>query len=226
MGGTPPQCNDGNACTTDSCDPSVGCKNTLIDADGDGHAPDTLGTCGDDCDDGYEWAYPGADEICDSADNDCNGFIDESGGVFAFFPDCDLDGYGDMRSVRYLCSGSGPSTPPGCTGGKWVTNGGDCNDSNATVNPDHTAYEVTPIPGAPPSAAFDYNCNGVQDKRFVNGSPRCVSNGRGGCDILASQGGWSTGVAPECGQQGSWCFCSVVSLQCRVTCSTTTQTCR
>ncbi len=40
------------------------------DADGDGH--DSLGCGGDDCDDSDGTVYPGAPEVCDSIDQDCN----------------------------------------------------------------------------------------------------------------------------------------------------------
>jgi hypothetical protein len=42
------------------------------DADGDGYT-----RCGGDCDDANPSVYPGALEICDGVDNDCDGQIDE-----------------------------------------------------------------------------------------------------------------------------------------------------
>src|SRR6185436_4237062 len=50
--GVAPKCDDGNDCTQDGCDAKTGtCVNDLVDVDGDGHAPASLGSCGDDCDD-------------------------------------------------------------------------------------------------------------------------------------------------------------------------------
>jgi len=52
-----------------------------VDGDGYGNPENTIETCtppngfvldGTDCDDSNEWTYPGADEICDGVDNDCN----------------------------------------------------------------------------------------------------------------------------------------------------------
>jgi len=52
-------CDDGNACTRDACDfASHRCSSTLIDADGDGYAPSSLGACGRDCHDGNALVHP------------------------------------------------------------------------------------------------------------------------------------------------------------------------
>lgn len=45
------------------------------DADGDGHRSTAFG--GDDCDDTNAQIYPGAQELCDGQDQDCDGQIDE-----------------------------------------------------------------------------------------------------------------------------------------------------
>lgn len=44
----------------------------LDDTDGDGHS-----TCDGDCDDGEAAIYPGAEDVCDGFDNDCDGEINE-----------------------------------------------------------------------------------------------------------------------------------------------------
>ena len=48
-----------------------GTPGTLEDADGDGFSSAL------DCDDTQGAVYPGASEICDGLDNDCNGVIDD-----------------------------------------------------------------------------------------------------------------------------------------------------
>ncbi len=78
----PLDCDDADPCTTDSCDPASGAcvHDASIDADLDGHiavGTDTSAMCGDDCDDANPDVYPGASEICDGEDNDCDGSIDE-----------------------------------------------------------------------------------------------------------------------------------------------------
>lgn len=59
-------------CEDSECAADPGC-----DADGDGYADVDLG--GDDCDDADGGINPGAIEICDTFDNNCNDSIDEDG---------------------------------------------------------------------------------------------------------------------------------------------------
>ena len=73
-------------CFSSACNPTTGVCDVLPlteDFDGDGAraplvgtSPGAPGSCGDDCDDTNPHAYPGGVEICDGADNDCDGIID------------------------------------------------------------------------------------------------------------------------------------------------------
>ncbi len=80
-----------------------------------------------DCDDSEPTVYPGAPEICDSLDNDCNGFIDDGAGVVWFY-DGDLDGFGAGDSIYpgLLCYEPGP---------EWSQIPGDCDNENGLVFP-------------------------------------------------------------------------------------------
>ena len=70
---------DGDGWSVDEdCDDTDAALN-LDDADGDGYA-----TCEGDCDDDDVYKNPGAAEVCDGADNDCNGQVDDPSCV-----DCD-----------------------------------------------------------------------------------------------------------------------------------------
>lgn len=101
-----------------NCDGATG----LTDSDQDGY-----GAC-EECDDTNNASYPGAPETCDSADNDCDGMIDENAtDASTFFTDSDGDGYGTTSSVM-AC------TQPVNT----ATNATDCNDADALAYPGAT----------------------------------------------------------------------------------------
>ncbi len=114
--------------------------NTVIDNDNDGFASDV------DCDDTNAAINPGAVEICDGKDNNCNGSVDEGLAQFTFYEDKDNDGFGNLSVAKTGCS----NTPP--TG--FVTNSTDCNDNNALIKP--SATEVCD--------GLDNNCNGNIDE--------------------------------------------------------------
>ena len=64
------------------------------DSDGDGFSQ-----ADGDCDDDDPSSYPGAEEICDELDNNCNGLIDEGHDKW-WYLDLDADGYGDQEQLR------------------------------------------------------------------------------------------------------------------------------
>ena len=95
-----------------------------LDRDGDGsQVPD-------DCDDLDPFSYPGAEERCDGADNDCDGIIDGPDPVDGdtFYEDADGDAFGDEQYFVVACERpEGTSATPG-----------DCDDDAPHVNPDAT----------------------------------------------------------------------------------------
>jgi hypothetical protein len=101
-----------------NCDGSVG----YADEDGDGFA-----AC-EECDDSVAAISPLATEICDGADNDCDGTVDEDDAVDAasWYADGDSDGFGDATTSVEACA-----APSG-----HVSDDTDCDDTLADVNPD------------------------------------------------------------------------------------------
>jgi hypothetical protein len=108
------------------------------DTDSYGDAGDSTVACdqpsgyvadGSDCDDADRTVNPGANEFCNVQDDDCDGLVDE-GATTTYFEDQDGDGYGDAVSTTEACS-----TPSG-----YVGNDEDCDDSDASVNPELVWY--------------------------------------------------------------------------------------
>jgi hypothetical protein len=94
------------------------------DDDGDGHADRTCG--GDDCDDASAAVHPGAPELCDGIDNDCDGIADGADAMALWYLDLDADGYGDEGSPPIEDCDPQPAR---------VARGGDCDDSDARYHP-------------------------------------------------------------------------------------------
>ncbi len=77
-----------------------------------------------DCDDTSASVNPGADDVANGSDDDCDGEVDDTL-LRVYYDDVDGDGYGDDRTAREVAN-----APEGA-----VTVGDDCNDADATVNP-------------------------------------------------------------------------------------------
>jgi MYXO-CTERM domain-containing protein len=111
------------------------------DSDGDGFGDPSVTTTASsapsgyvadssDCDDGDATIKPGATELCDGVDNDCDGSVDEAGatGAATWYADSDGDGFGDASSSIEACS-----APSG-----HVADATDCDDDDATIKPSAT----------------------------------------------------------------------------------------
>jgi hypothetical protein len=129
------------ACRTKATDDKV----VITDVDADGVSLEE-----GDCNDEDASVYPGADEICDGIDNNCDGETDE-GLLAEYYPDADGDGFGLEAAPESACE-----APDG-----YVETIGDCDDADPTVYPD--ADEICDD--------LDNNCNGLIDDEdpLVNG---------------------------------------------------------
>ena len=134
------------------------------DADGDGYGNPNVSTqaCSQpagyvanntDCNDANAAVHPGATEVCNGIDDNCNGVVDEGNpggglacgscnqgttlcssgaiicqnpfqGLTTYYMDADADGYGDPNVSTQACT-----QPPG-----YVANNTDCNDADAAVH--------------------------------------------------------------------------------------------
>lgn len=148
----------------DDCDGETdeGVKSTFYyDSDGDtyGNTSRTAEACNaptgyvaanDDCNDADATIHPGATELCDGKDNDCDATVDEG-------CDDDNDDYCDAAMTRassYSCSGTNNCCPSG---------GNDCNDTNSTIKPDATT---------------DTTCNDIDEN--CDGFDTCCTDTDGG----------------------------------------------
>ncbi len=130
----------------DDCDGTVdeadaaGCAVYFLDADRDSHGVATDARClcvpvppyvarvADDCDDGNPFAHPGAHEVCNGIDDDCNGDTDEGvqGSCVPFYLDADADGWGQDGDSQCLCGPAGLYR---------AARPGDCDDADPSVYP-------------------------------------------------------------------------------------------
>jgi hypothetical protein len=134
-------CDQTELCYVDADEDGARTEDTLQTSPGDLDCLDaTEGLTSDpvDCDDADPAIHPGAAELCNALDDDCNGMPDDGAGpVVSWYADTDGDTYGDpLTEVQGACS-------PDET---WVTDDGDCDDSDTDIHPD--AAEV---------------CNGLDD---------------------------------------------------------------
>ena len=136
-----------------------GCTVYYKDLDGDKFGDDTNSAClckskkgaewmemPGDCDDSDDKIHPGAEEICNQKDDNCNGKTDEegAGGCMLYYVDLDKDTYGPSATGKCLCASTKiyPASEPG-----------DCDDNEPKVHPN--ANEIC--------NNVDDDCNGLTD---------------------------------------------------------------
>ncbi|CAN0510582.1 unnamed protein product, partial [Laminaria digitata] len=111
-----------------------------------------------DCDDTLAIVNPGQMELCDGLDNDCNLQVDEGLTAATYYRDADGDFFGDAMTSTVSCT----------TLSGWVLDNQDCDDAQASANPNGT--EVC-------TGGIDEDCD-----RLVDGfDPDCQCTGQNDC---------------------------------------------
>jgi hypothetical protein len=73
----------------------------------------------------------------------------------------------------------------------------DCYDANALVHPGQAMYFTTRAAGRPGAVDFDYDCDGVERRRFMNATPATC---RIRVDRICAGGAyWADETLPACG---------------------------
>ncbi len=152
------------------------------DADGDGDDSDSYG--GTDCDDTDASIYFGADEYCDSVDNNCDGSVDEVGALdgTTWYLDADGDGDGDYTTYVTACD-----QPSG-----YVSTSTDCDDTDSSVY--NCALGLTA--GAPGDDCADILANGSTTTDGIywidpDGDNDPTDSFEVYCDMTTYNGGWT-----------------------------------
>jgi hypothetical protein len=157
------------------------------DADGDGWGNTSVTTshCGTflagytknipDCNDNNPNIYPGAPELCNDQDYNCDGNINSAlPAPSTWYLDLDGDGFGNIAVSLVSCF-----APAG-----YVSNSLDCNDNNFQIKP-----------GAPELCDnLDNNCNGSIDEGIPTGT-LIFTNGMG-TGQWSTPGNWNLGFVP------------------------------
>jgi len=226
--GEVPGCDDEDACTSNACDPEIGCvvDTVLVDADADGFFAISIACGGDDCDDANPLAYPGAPEACGgSVDLNCDG----TNGAPTWYADCDRDTYAHMGAESMMSCTEPTVAATACsTRGGWTTRepadprSSDCALAVAAVNPGQESFFGT---GYGIDDDFDYDCNGVEQREFPT-RPRlvapCVLN-RLSCTGTTY---WDEASVPACGPRATRSSCTLQRGACVRTTVETTVRCR
>ena len=193
------ECADDDDCTDDLCiDEEGGCVHRTRDADEDGYGDADCG--GDDCDDSNPDIHPGATELCNEVDDDCDGDIDE--------------GCCEETSCTTSCGSTGTTTCPDgdCLPPAETCNGADDDCDGVADNGFACALGVVGtcpttcgstgsrtcqgdctwddcVPPAETCNGVDDDCDGVADDDFT-----CARDETESC-TLARHGSWFAGLA-------------------------------
>jgi MYXO-CTERM domain-containing protein len=118
---------------------------------------------GGDCDDAEPAIHPGATELCNAIDDDCDEKLDAADGAADAEPvweDWDADGYGACDDGSADCASF--LVCPADRTDNFADNADDCDDANASVNPSQQEKSGNVI---------DENCDGIVAGDDSTGGP-------------------------------------------------------
>ena len=136
-----------------------------VDGDGDGfggagdevtgcEVPDGYASMPGDCDDTDPAIHPGAPELCDGVDQDCDTAVDEDAvDAVVLYRDADGDGFGNLDGLERVC--------PGDATDGYVDDFSDCDDLDWSVYPGSVER----------CDAIDNDCNGIVDDDYAVDAP-------------------------------------------------------
>ena len=158
------------------------------DGDGYGNSASSTSACSGapagyvanatDCNDSDAGINPGATEVCNSTDDNCDGATDE-GVTTVYYLDDDVDGYGDASVTDEACS-----APAG-----YVTDDTDCDDDRDYVSPAE-AQECY--------SGLDEDCDGGV------GFADSTCNSATTENLFTNSGSWNGETSPGVADTGGW----------------------
>jgi len=170
----------GNTEVCDAVHHDEDCNDTTFgdkDTDGDGYVDAACCNwqgaelaCGSDCNDNLASVNIYAAEVCNGADDNCNGFVDE-GATVPMYLDADRDGYGAGVAAQ-LCLGA-----PG-----YSTLHNDCDDNNAAITPG----TLICVPGLPANDIQICTSEGIWLKGVCAGQTVCYPQPNGPAGIAGT----------------------------------------
>ena len=129
----------------------------------DEEGPEGLVLDDSDCDDEDPEINPDGTEVCDGVDHDCDGSVDNGLDTSTWYPDVDLDDFGDINDLGVVaCDGLQPADS--------VLDNTDCDDQLILVNPNGTEI----------CNGIDDNCDAATDEGFdedADGVSTCGPDG-------------------------------------------------